>query len=150
MAHGTSFTHHILSDLTNLGSNLILTETWKPNFERMDGFGDFDLTRLTNFGERLGGWIEPKCVTFSVCFLPSNLGSFYLRYTPKTNSSSLKMDGWNTMNTILSFWGPAYFQVRTVSFKEGTPLIVFPGFVASFTCFTLLYLMVCLFVCRYA
>ena len=25
------------------------------------------------------------------------------------------MDGWNT---IVSFWGPAYFQVRTVSFRE--------------------------------
>ena len=28
---------------------------------------------------------------------------------PETNSSHLKMDGWNT---IVSFWGPAYFQVR--------------------------------------
>ena len=26
---------------------------------------------------------------------------------PETNSSPLKMDGWNT---IVSFWGPAYFQ----------------------------------------
>ncbi len=26
---------------------------------------------------------------------------------PETNSSHLKMDGWNT---IVSFWGPAYFQ----------------------------------------
>ena len=26
------------------------------------------------------------------------------------------MDGWNT---ILSFWGPAYFQERTISFREG-------------------------------
>ena len=25
------------------------------------------------------------------------------------------MDGWNT---IVSFWGPAYYQVQTVSFKE--------------------------------
>ena len=25
------------------------------------------------------------------------------------------MDGWNT---IVSFWGPAYFQLRTVSFRE--------------------------------
>ena len=33
----------------------------------------------------------------------------------KTNSLHLKMDGWNT---IVSFWGPAYFQVRTVSFWE--------------------------------
>ena len=35
---------------------------------------------------------------------------------PETNSSHLKMDGWKT---ILSFWGPAYFQGRTVSFREG-------------------------------
>ena len=34
---------------------------------------------------------------------------------PGTNSLPLKMDGWNT---IVSFWGPAYFQVRTVSFRE--------------------------------
>ena len=31
----------------------------------------------------------------------------------ETNSSHLQMDGWNT---IVSFWGPAYFQVQTVSF----------------------------------
>ena len=36
----------------------------------------------------------------------------FLRFTlPETNSSPLKTDGWNT---ILSNWGPAYFQVRTV------------------------------------
>ncbi len=29
---------------------------------------------------------------------------------PETNTSHLKMDGWNT---ILSFWGPAYFQGPT-------------------------------------
>ena len=34
---------------------------------------------------------------------------------PETNISPLKMDGWNT---IVSFWGPAYFQGRTVSFSE--------------------------------
>ena len=33
----------------------------------------------------------------------------------ETNSSHLQMDGWNT---IVSFWGPAYFQVQTVSFME--------------------------------
>ena len=66
MAHGTSFTHHILSDLTNLGSNLILTETWKPNFERMDGFGDFDLTRLTNFGGEIG-WVDWTKVCYVFC-----------------------------------------------------------------------------------
>ncbi len=31
---------------------------------------------------------------------------------PETNSSPLKMDGWNT---ILSYWGPAYFQGRNGS-----------------------------------
>ncbi len=34
---------------------------------------------------------------------------------PETNSSSLKMNGWKT---ILSLWGPAYFQRWTVSFRE--------------------------------
>ena len=32
------------------------------------------------------------------------------------DSLHLKMDGWNT---IVSFWGPPYFQVRNVSFREG-------------------------------
>ena len=31
------------------------------------------------------------------------------------------MDGWNT---ILSYWGPAYFQGRTASLREGK---IFPG-----------------------
>ena len=35
---------------------------------------------------------------------------------PETNSSPLKMDGWNTS---LSYWVSAYFQGQTVSFKEG-------------------------------
>ena len=30
------------------------------------------------------------------------------------------MDGWNT---IVSFWGPAHFQVRTVSFRECNPIL---------------------------
>ena len=34
---------------------------------------------------------------------------------PETNSSPLKMDGWNTTFPI----GEAYFQGRTVSFREG-------------------------------
>ena len=33
----------------------------------------------------------------------------------KPTARHLKMDGWNTIG---SFWGPAYFQVRTVSFRE--------------------------------
>ena len=36
---------------------------------------------------------------------------------PKFNSSPLKNDGWEM---ILSSWGPAYFQGRTVSFREGS------------------------------
>ena len=39
---------------------------------------------------------------------------------PETNSSHLKMDGWNT---ILFFWGPAYFQGRAVSFRECIKLV---------------------------
>ena len=39
---------------------------------------------------------------------------------PETNSSHLKMDRWNT---IVSFWGPAHFQLRTVSFRECSFLI---------------------------
>ena len=35
---------------------------------------------------------------------------------PETNSLHLKMDVWKT---ILSFWGPANFQVRNVCFREG-------------------------------
>ena len=38
----------------------------------------------------------------------------------------LKMDGWNT---IVSFWGPAYFQGRTVSFREGNHLQPFAGYI---------------------
>ena len=40
---------------------------------------------------------------------------------PETNSSHLKMDGWST---IVSSWGPPYFQVRTVSFQESNLQIV--------------------------
>ena len=36
--------------------------------------------------------------------------------TPKFNSSPMKNDGWKT---ILSFWGPACFQGRTVKLREG-------------------------------
>lgn len=35
---------------------------------------------------------------------------------PETNSSHLKMEGWNT--TVVSFWGPACFSRRAVSFRE--------------------------------
>ena len=35
---------------------------------------------------------------------------------PETNSSPLKMDGWNTS---LSYWVSAYFQGRAVSSREG-------------------------------
>ena len=43
------------------------------------------------------------------------LGLFGILTLPETNSLHLKMDGWNT---IISFWGPAYFQGRFVSFRE--------------------------------
>ncbi len=33
------------------------------------------------------------------------------------------LDGWHTFSS--SFWGPAYFQGRTVSFREGKPSRVF-------------------------
>ena len=35
---------------------------------------------------------------------------------PETNSSNLKLNDWNT---IVSFWGPAFFQVRSVTLTEG-------------------------------
>ena len=50
---------------------------------------------------------------------------------PKTNSSHLKMDGWNTVGILVSFRVPAYFQVLLLSvsgrvfnsqtFRSGTP-----------------------------
>ena len=48
---------------------------------------------------------------------PTNLiGPFTL---PETNTSPLKMDGWNT---ILSYWGPGLFSGGfAVSFREGIP-----------------------------
>ncbi len=53
----------------------------------------------------------------------SNFGWIYPAFTglgkkatlPETNSSPLEMDGWNTIFLL----GMAYFQVRTVSFREG-------------------------------
>ena len=42
---------------------------------------------------------------------------------PETNSSPLRMDGWNT---FVSFWGPAYFQGRTVKLR-GCMFVLFPG-----------------------
>ena len=38
----------------------------------------------------------------------------------KLTFSHLKMDGWNT---IVSFWGPAHFQVQAVSFGEGISIV---------------------------
>ena len=40
---------------------------------------------------------------------------------PETNSSKLKMDGWNT---IVSSWGPAFFQVKKNGLLEGEVLDV--------------------------
>ena len=39
----------------------------------------------------------------------------------KQTFSQLKMDGWNT---IVSFWGPAYFKGRTVNFRECSILLL--------------------------
>ena len=51
---------------------------------------------------------------------------------PETNIAPEFMDGWNT---IVSFWVSAYFQVRTVSFKECRRIIHInpwiPGFVVA-------------------
>ena len=47
----------------------------------------------------------------------------------KLTFSHLKMDGWHT---IVSFWGPAYFQGRkTVSFREFSTISMMPflGFI---------------------
>ena len=38
----------------------------------------------------------------------------YSATLPETNELHLRIHGWKT---ILSFWDPAYFQVRTVSFR---------------------------------
>ena len=48
----------------------------------------------------------------------------------KLTFSPLKMDGWNR---IVSFWGPACFQGRTVSFWEGR--WGWPSFGFQFGCF---------------
>ena len=51
---------------------------------------------------------------------PQNLSNHRIGWffwtLPETNSSPLKMDNWNT---ILSYWGAAFFQGRTVSFRKG-------------------------------
>ena len=41
-------------------------------------------------------------------------------YPPEVEHRPLKIGGWKA---ILSFWGPAYFQGRTVSFREGMCLV---------------------------
>ena len=63
------------------------------------------------------GELEAKwCVFFFGIFsyfsmfpviLPEKPASSLAATLPETNSSPLKMDGWNT---IISYWGPAYFQ----------------------------------------
>ena len=62
--------------------------------------------------------------TFRMCFVEKDTDKCYTlgrsrRYAhthtlPETNSSHLKMDGWNR---IVSFWEFTYFQVRTA--REG-------------------------------
>ena len=96
------------------------------------------------------GGLNQSVLRFLFVFCLRTLDPFTSGTLPKL-TVTLPWKWWERNTIRLPFGGVwAYFQVRTVSFKEGTPLIVFPGFVASFTCFTLLYLMVCLFVCRYA
>ena len=51
---------------------------------------------------------------------PTSPGGIYILPSMKLTFSHLKMDGWKT---ILSFCGPAYFQVRTFSFKEDIHLM---------------------------
>ena len=69
--------------------------------------------------------IEPECDGLEDEHFPYFQG-FILRFhvnlpgctLPKTNSSHLKMDGWNTFSFP---FGMAYFQGRTVSFRESPP-----------------------------
>ena len=56
----------------------------------------------------LNGWFGGKNPIFGNTHIVASL--------KLTDSLHLKMDGWNT---IVSFWGPPYFQVRTVSFRAG-------------------------------
>ena len=59
---------------------------------------------------------NPKMMGTAKPLPESQLFLITLRTLSETNSSPLKMDGWKT---IVSFRGPAYFQVRAVSFREG-------------------------------
>ena len=56
-------------------------------------------------------------VSFSCNHISTLQISILLSYTlPETNELHLKMYGWKT---IISFWGPAYFLGRAVSFRDG-------------------------------
>ena len=63
------------------------------------------------------GSVEAVHHSFSKYF--GNLDDRQFSWTfalPDTNSSHLKMDNWET---ILSFWGPAYFQGRLLLVSGG-------------------------------
>ena len=53
----------------------------------------------------------------------------HLDTLPETNSSHLKMDGWNT---ILSYWGGLFSGAFAVSFREGNIWELFLGSVTNF------------------
>ena len=65
----------------------------------------------------LGQWLNFKLfgITYLVGKIKFKLFFSGSRTAEWVNSSRLKMDGWNTM---VSFWGLAYFQRRTVRFRE--------------------------------
>ena len=77
-----------------------------------------NLSSLCKCCNRMWNSYQIKCNRVVVLFFavstdfltPNNClldGQTPLPTLPETNSSPLKMDGWNT---IVSFWGPAYFQ----------------------------------------
>ena len=66
-----------------------------------------------NTGIESGWWPQSRLVPWNL-----HVRCFWVPKNPPlklTASLHLKMDGWNT---IVSFWGPAYFQGQAVSFRE--------------------------------
>ena len=70
------------------------------------------LTSATQFSK-----VSRVCFNNFVCLTSQTFEVLGYRVItlPETKSLPLKMDGWST---TVSFWGPAHFQVRTVSFRE--------------------------------
>ena len=56
-----------------------------------------------------GGWCMESLQMWNKYWVICFLVILFWFTLPETNSSPLKMDGWNA---IVSFWGPAYFPVR--------------------------------------